>query len=67
MRLPLIGRHRCIFIGNLGLCWVYFDRIIANAAERIVDLPVQECINVDSSSSISPCLSSPAAHCGLTS
>ena len=31
MRLPLIGQHRSIFIGDLGLCWIYFDRIIANA------------------------------------
>jgi hypothetical protein len=33
MRLPLIGQHRSIFIGNLGLCWIYFDRIIANASD----------------------------------
>jgi hypothetical protein len=31
MLLPLIGQHRSIFIGNLGLYWIYFDRIIANA------------------------------------
>jgi hypothetical protein len=34
MRLLLIGQHKSIFIGNLGLCWIYFDRIIAK--KRIV-------------------------------
>jgi hypothetical protein len=31
MRLPLIGKNRSIFIGNLGLFWIYFDRLMANA------------------------------------
>ena len=31
MRLPLIGQNRSIFIGNLGLFWIYIDRIIGNA------------------------------------
>jgi hypothetical protein len=31
MRLPLIGKNRSIFIGNLRLFWIYFYRIIANA------------------------------------
>eukprot|EP01046_Picozoa_sp_COSAG06_P018226 COSAG06_NODE_1261_length_10074_cov_21.232882_3_plen_152_part_00 len=30
-RLPSIGQNRSIFIGNLGLFWIYFGRIIANA------------------------------------
>ena len=31
MRFLLIGQNRSIFIGNLGLFWIYFDRIIGNA------------------------------------
>jgi hypothetical protein len=31
MRLPLIGQNRSIFIGNLGLFWIYFDRRTTNA------------------------------------
>ena len=31
MRLPLIGKNRSIFIGNLRLFWIHFYRIIANA------------------------------------
>jgi hypothetical protein len=31
MRLPLIGKSRSIFIGNLGPFWVYFYRSMANA------------------------------------
>jgi hypothetical protein len=31
MRLPLIGESRSILIGNLGLLWIYFYRLMANA------------------------------------
>ena len=31
MRFLLIGQNRSIFIGNLGLFWICFDRIIGNA------------------------------------
>ena len=31
MRLPLIGQNRSIFIGNLGLFWIYFDGLMENA------------------------------------
>ena len=31
MRLPLIGKSRPILMGNLGLFWIYFYRLMANA------------------------------------
>jgi hypothetical protein len=31
MRLPLIGKKRSIFIGNLRLFWIYFYRLMGNA------------------------------------
>ena len=31
MRFLLIGQNRSMFIGNLALFWICFDRIIANA------------------------------------
>eukprot|EP01046_Picozoa_sp_COSAG06_P049030 COSAG06_NODE_7458_length_2499_cov_2.047917_1_plen_64_part_00 len=31
MRFLLNGQNRSIFIGNLGLFWICFDRIMGNA------------------------------------
>jgi hypothetical protein len=28
MRFPLIGKNGSIFIGNLRLFWIYFDRLM---------------------------------------
>ena len=31
MRFPLIGQNRSIFIGNLGLFWIYLYGLMGNA------------------------------------